>query len=93
MSGDEKNLKNYAKKRSRKRTILAFLICVSICLSFSCAAYDPSLYPSYDVLNPGPEVKLNPIRVTEDGNFVVNEAFLMWVGELKNEIKKLRRQL
>lgn len=92
MSKDEKSLKSSAKKRSRKKMILALLICVSICLSCSCTGYDPSLYPSYDVLNPGPEVKLNPLRVTDDGNFVVNEAFLMWVGELKEEIKKLRRK-
>ena len=69
------------------------LLFVSICLSFSCTAYDPSLYPSYDVLNPGPEVKLNPLRVTDDGNFVVNEAFIFWVQELKIEIKKLRRKI
>jgi len=58
----------------------------------SCTAYNPALYPSYDVLNPGPEVRKNPLRTTEDGNFVVNEAFLMWVQELKEEILNLRRQ-
>lgn len=45
------------------------------------------------MLNPGPEVRENPIRVTEDGHFVVTEAFLMWTQELKEEIKKLRRQV
>jgi len=58
----------------------------------NCVGYSPSLYPSYDVLNPGPEVRLNPLAVTEDGNFIVNEAFLMWTLELKEEIKKLRKQ-
>jgi len=66
---------------------------VIICLSYSCTGYDPSLYPSYDVLNPGAEVKLNPLSVTDDGNFIVNAAFLFWVNELKIEVKKLRRQL
>ena len=57
----------------------------------TCVKYDPSIFPSYDILNPGEEVRMNPLRVTDDGNFVVNEAFLMWVGELKNEIRKLRK--
>ena len=93
MSKDEKSLKNYAKRHSKKRAVLALLIFVSICIGHSCVGYDPSLYPGYDVLNPGEEVKANPLRVTEDGNFVVNEAFLMWVHELKEEIKKLRKKL
>ena len=73
-------------------------------LSHSCTPYDPTLYPSYDVLNPGPEVTINPIAYVnagkvEDSNhneiyildaYVVNETFMMWVYELKEEIKKLR---
>ena len=64
---------------------------MSIYLSCSCVSYDPSLYPSYDCLNPGSEVRLNPIRVTDDGNFVVNQAYLSWVVELKQEILRLRK--
>jgi hypothetical protein len=56
-----------------------------------CRHYNPSLYPSYDVLNPGPEVRLNPLSVTAEGNFVVNAAFIAWVDELKQEIIKLRK--
>jgi len=62
------------------------------------------LYPSYDILNPGPEVTINPIAYVRDGKiedqdhneihvadgYVVNEAFMMWVYELKEEVKKLR---
>jgi len=70
---------------------LVLLLFVSIFLSCSCTTYEPSLYPSYDVLNPGPEVRLNPIRVTDDGNFVVNQAYLYWVVELKQEIIRLRK--
>jgi len=57
----------------------------------SCTHYDPTLYPGYDVLNPSAEVRLNPIEFTEDGNVIVNEAFMLWVYELKEEIKRLRK--
>jgi hypothetical protein len=43
------------------------------------------------VLNPGDEVRLNPLAFTEDGNVVVNQAFILWVDELKQEIVKLRK--
>ena len=69
-----------------------------------CAPYDPTLYPSYDTLNPGPEVKMNPIAYVEDGRiedrdhneihiatgFVVNEAYMLWVQELFEEVKRSR---
>lgn len=94
MQKDERNSKSFVLKRSRIKMILVALMLFGIiCLSYSCTGYDPSLYPGYDLLNPGPEVKLNPIRVTDDNNFVVNSAFLFWVNELKAEIKKLRKQL
>jgi hypothetical protein len=62
----------------------------------ACVSYNPSLYPSYDVLNPGPDVRKNPISITEDpvtheSLFIVNTAFLQWVDELKQEILKLRK--
>ena len=44
------------------------------------------------MLNPGPEVRLNPLSMTAEGNFVVNAAFIQWVDELKQEIIKLRKQ-
>jgi len=55
-----------------------------------CHSYNPALYPSYDVLNPGPEVRMNPLGFDKDGNAIVNQAFLLWVYELKAEVKKLR---
>jgi hypothetical protein len=58
----------------------------------SCHSYNPALYPSYDVLNPGQEVRINPIKVNDDGTYVVNEAFLIWVYELRMEIIKLRKK-
>ena len=78
---------------------------LTICfLSHSCTPYDPTLYPSYNILNPGPEVTINPIAWIKDGRIedrdhneiyildgiVVNEAFMMWVYELKEEVEKLR---
>jgi len=59
----------------------------------SCTHYNPALYPSYDVLNPGPEVRLNPLSATADGNYVVNPAFIAWVEELKQEVIKLRKSI
>lgn len=71
---------------------MMLLLCVSFCLiSSSCTAYNPALYPSYDVLNPGPEVRLNPLGFTDNGNVIVNPAFILWVDELQSEIRKLRK--
>lgn len=36
---------------------------------------------------------MNPLRFTEDGNVVVNRAFLLWVLELQMEIVKLRKMV
>jgi len=44
-----------------------------------------------DVLRPSEDVKI--IAVTEDGNIVVNNAFMLWVEDLKQEIIRLRREL
>jgi len=66
--------------------ILAFVLALA-----SCSRYNPALYPSYDVLNPGPEVRKNPIAFTADGNLIVTPAFIQWVDELKQEIIKLRK--
>jgi hypothetical protein len=63
-------------------------------LNSACStAYNPNLYPSYDVLNPGEEVRKNPLAFTTDGNLIVNKSFILWTYELKEEIKKLREQL
>jgi len=88
------------------------LICF-ISLSPACHSYNPALYPSYDVLNPGPEVRMNPLGFTvvdpttgavsiewatlpdgtsKDRLAVVNEAFILWALELKEEVKKLRKK-
>ena len=62
-------------------------------ISPACHSYNPALYPSYDVLNPGPEVRMNPVAFDKDGNAIVNQAFILWVYELKAEVKKLREEL
>ena len=70
----------------------ALLILLALILGLtSCSRYNPALYPSYDVLNPGPEVRKNPIAFTADGNLIVTPAFIQWVDELKQEIIKLRK--
>jgi hypothetical protein len=85
------------------------------CLSLStCPQYNPSLFPSYDVLNPGPEVRINPLGFTivdpatgavsikwestaegisKNNLAVINQAFILWVYELKQEVKKLKEEL
>jgi hypothetical protein len=73
----------------------------------SCVSYDPTLYQGYDILNPGPDVRKNPLGWVESGiivndlgekidimkGVVINEAFLLWAYELKEEVKKLRQEL
>jgi len=66
------------------------MLCVVLFLANSCH-YEPSLYPVKDVLHPGEDVKI--IAVTDDGNVTVNEAFILWVEDLKLEIIRLRREL
>lgn len=61
-----------------------------------CTAYNPSLYPGYDVLNPSAAVRANPLSISEDpitheAVFTVTADFLMWVEDLKQEILKLRK--
>lgn len=73
--------------------VIVMLLLCAVCYLTKCTAYNPSLYPSYDVLNPGPEVRKNPLGFTEDGNVIVNEAFMIWVYELKEEVKRLRKKL
>ena len=81
-----------AKKQSKLVKSLTWLMFASCCLSVaSCTAYNPALFQGYDVLNPGPEVTINPIRTTEDGYFVVNQAYLQWNVELQMEIERLRK--
>ena len=52
------------------------MICGLIFLSISaCTKYNPALYPSYDVLNPGEEVKKNPcgtITFLPDGTHIAS---------------------
>jgi len=87
-----KRIKTEGKKSLKLAGIGILLLCASFFLSSdACRSYNPSLYPSYDVLNPGPEVRKNPIGFTEDGNIIVNEAFILWVDELKQEVLKLRK--
>jgi hypothetical protein len=72
-------------------------VILGLCLLLaSCTHYNPALYVSYDILNPGPDVRKNPISITEDpvtheSLFIVNAAFLLWVNELKQEILSLRK--
>lgn len=88
-------MKKNAKRFSTLVSIGILLLYVSCFLiESSCARpYNPALYPSYDVLNPGPEVRQNPLGFDKDGNAIVNQAFILWVYELKEEVKKLREEL
>lgn len=92
------------KEKSIWRIFAVVAIFTIFCLGHSCTAYNPSFFPSYDILNPGPEVTVNPVAYVKNGKiedrdhneiyildgYVVNEAFMMWVYELKEEVEKLR---
>ena len=75
-----------------KKRIILTIVLVTLIFS-SCISYNPSLFSSYDVLNPSEEVKKNPLGFDKDGNAIVNEAFMLWVYELKQEIIKLREKV
>jgi hypothetical protein len=77
----------------RSRIAIAILFGSFFSILSSCSSYSPILYPGYDVLNPSEEVRKNPLAWTPEGNAVVNEAFLMWVLDLRIEIKRLRSQV
>ena len=68
-----------------------FILTILVCFLADCSPYNPALYPSYDVLNPGSEVRKNPLGFTEDGNLIVSPEFIQWVDELKQEVIKLRK--
>ncbi len=86
---------------SKRIRIAILLLCASL-FSASCGKYNPSLYPSYDPLRPGTEVQilgfvgLDGKAVDDKGailteGVVVNQAFMLWVYDLKQEILKLRK--
>ena len=41
--------------------MLRLCVALGLICSAACVSYSPILYPSYDVLNPGEAVRLNPI--------------------------------
>jgi len=78
----------------KKRTLTGLIIFSILILSWSCASIgyiNPDA--GYDVLNPPAIIKANPLRITEDGNFIVNPEFLKYVKELQLEVRRLRRGL
>jgi hypothetical protein len=80
------------KKNSWTLLVAGILLLFGV-FFFNCrTGYAPALYPSYDVLNPGEKVRMNPLEIREDGNLIVNPEFMLWVLELKNEILKLRKK-
>ena len=75
------------------RTSLSFvtLLLVLITATNSCNLLTPpSLMPSHDVLKPGPEVKI--IKINLDETVLVSGEFMVWVMELKQEVKRLREK-
>ena len=71
---------------------LISLLLVAALSQVGCApGYNPELYPINDVLYPGPDVKI--LGITDDGNIIVSEAFILWVDALKQEIVRLREEI
>lgn len=69
---------------------MAMLLSCAILFLSSCRV-TPELLPVADVLLPSEDVQI--VGFTEDGNIIVNGAFMLWVDALKDEIKRLRKEL
>lgn len=73
------------------RTSLSFviLLLVLITATNSCNLFTiPALMPAKDVLEPGPDVRI--IKINIDETVLVSGEFIVWVIELKQEIRRLR---
>ena len=85
MRKEEKSFRKHPTKRQNQARLLILLLCVSCFLSISaCTKYNPAFYPSYDVLNPGEEVKKNPygtITFLPDGTHVASIDHFVEVEE------------
>jgi hypothetical protein len=73
--------------------LAGMLLLSALCCGISCSAYHPGLYSGYDILSPNEEVKKNPLSFTDDGNLIVNQAFILYVYELRQEIRYLRAKI
>jgi len=47
--------------------LISLLFVISFSTPCRTIPYNPSLFPSYDVLNPGPAVRLNPLGISVPG--------------------------
>ena len=48
---------------SKNLVLKLLLLFVIFFISINCTGYNPAFYPSYDTLNPGPEVRKNPVAM------------------------------
>lgn len=74
MRREERKLMIPAGGRSIAAAIVTLLLFGIFFLSSNCTSYNPALYPSYDVLNPGPEVTANPYgiaQIQDGGSYVI----------------------
>jgi hypothetical protein len=61
------------------------LIAAALAL-FACTTYNPSVFVSYDVLNPGAAVRLNPLGFT-DTNLDTRALEIVWDKTLSESLK------
>ena len=74
MRNNERKLMTPVERRSIAVVIMILLLFALFFLISNCTSYHPSFYPSYDVLNPRPEVKANPYGTAarlEDGTYEI----------------------
>ena len=83
-------MKRHLKSATAKLCLIFCLISLGFVV---CTQYDPNLWTGYDILNPNEEVRKNPLGFTDEGYAIVNQAFIFWTYELKEEIKRLRAEL
>ena len=90
MRGEERSSTKRSRKRSKRVKRKIWIVFAISCFIISCTGYNPVFYPGYDVLNPSEAVRMNPLGFTDDGNVIVNTAYIQWVDDLQAEIERLR---
>ena len=77
-----RNLTKLLTNCSKSHLLKLLLLFVIFSISINCTGYNPAFYPSYDVLNPGPEVRKNPLAVITISASLISEGLFEYDGEI-----------
>lgn len=78
-----------AGRRSERPSWPVMCLCLTLLFAISSCAIH-STAPVLDVLKPAPAARI--LAINADGTVVVSPEFIVWVGELKAEIQRLRKK-